>query len=172
MRLRFPETRGDSSCLSSFCLATREIYAGIFMIQFPPTKNTILTAPERNCRLDFREAPDQSAPHRTLIGIHRLLPRALHEARTQDLLHPQSAFSAPVPLSYIAPEADCEAERALARKCQRLRKRSRAIFAQCQYDRLTESNSENGILSGLATVLPEWKNGLGYWIRRAGWSPP
>jgi hypothetical protein len=33
--------------------ATREIYAGIFTIQFPPTKNTILSTPERNCLPDF-----------------------------------------------------------------------------------------------------------------------
>jgi hypothetical protein len=60
--------------------ANREIYAGISMIQFPLTKNAILTALRAIASRIFREALDQSVLHRTLSGIHRLLPGTLHEA--------------------------------------------------------------------------------------------
>jgi hypothetical protein len=63
------------------------------MIQFPPTKNTILTTPERNCLPDFLRGTGSITPHRTSSGIHRLLPGTLHEARIQDLFHPESPFS-------------------------------------------------------------------------------
>jgi hypothetical protein len=42
--------------------ATREFYGGISMIQFPPTKNTILTTPGRNCLPDFLRSTGSISP--------------------------------------------------------------------------------------------------------------
>jgi hypothetical protein len=89
-------------------LAVRENYAGIFMIQSPPTKNTILIAVERNSPLHFSgiaasvgpasdELDIEDASAEEIATLMSVLPnRTRRKPRTGCTIHAGGSYGAAV----------------------------------------------------------------------------